>query len=141
MKTRTWILFSLFIAGIASASIYLLNAAKKAERLAASPSERGWMLIEDNGCTSCHQNDSSFRAPSLAGLFGEQVKLMDGTTVTADENYIRESLLDPKAKVVEGYQASMPSYEGLLTPEEIGFIVEALKLKSEDKESSKTRQK
>ncbi|MBC7533254.1 MAG: c-type cytochrome [Oligoflexus sp.] len=127
MKTQTWIVISIFLAVIASGSLYLLNAAKKAERLAASPAERGWMLIEDNGCTSCHQNDSSYRAPSLAGLYGSKVTLSDGSLVTVDDAYVRESLLKPKAKVSAGYQATMPSYEGLLKDEEIALMIEALK--------------
>ncbi len=129
MKTQTWIVVTFALAVIASGSLYLFNAAKKAERLAASPYERGWLLIEDNGCTSCHQNDSSFRAPTLANLYGSKVTLDDGSELTADDNYIRESLLNPKVKVRAGYQNTMPSFEGLLSDEDIGFIIEALKTK------------
>jgi len=127
MKTQTWILISLVFGVIAAGCIYLLNAANEAERLAASPSERGWMLIEDNGCTSCHQNDSSFRAPSLADLYGSKVALSDGKELTADHAYLKESILEPSAKIVAGYQNSMPSYKGLLTDEEIDLIIEATK--------------
>ncbi|MBC7659502.1 MAG: hypothetical protein H7249_07310 [Chitinophagaceae bacterium] len=133
MKTQTWITLSVFLAIIAAGCIYLLNVAKKAERLAASPAERGWMLIEDNGCTSCHQSDSGYRAPILAGLYGNKVTLADGREIIADETYIRESLLEPSAKISAGYQAVMPSYKGLLTDEELVLIIEALKLKPEEK--------
>ncbi|RZA26238.1 MAG: cytochrome c [Proteobacteria bacterium] len=127
MKTRTWIALSILFFIVASSAIYLLNAANQAKRLAASPAERGWMLIEDNGCMACHQADNNFRAPTLAGLYGSEVTLQDGTKVTADTTYIRESILEPAAKVSAGYQGTMPSFKGLLSDEEIAEITEALK--------------
>lgn len=128
MKTQTWIFIGTPLLIIAGACFYLYNAANKAERLASSTvAERGWVLIEDNGCTSCHQNGSSFRAPILENLYGSKVTLMDGTEHVVDDAYVRESLLEPKAKVSAGYQGIMPSYKGLLTDEEIALITEALK--------------
>jgi cytochrome c oxidase subunit 2 len=127
MKKRTWMVLSTFVIIAASLAIYLFKTAERAKRLAASPSERGWMLIEDKGCTSCHQADNNFRAPSLARLYGSKVTLQDGKTVTAEDSYIRESILTPNAKISAGYQATMPSFEGVLSDEEIADIIEALK--------------
>lgn len=127
MKTRTWIFLSLLFVIIASSSVYLLNSANEAKRLAASPAERGWMLIEDNGCQACHQPGNSFRAPKLDKLYGSEVTLMDGTKIIADEAYIRESLLEPRAKISAGFQPNMPSYKGLLNDIEMDEIIEAMK--------------
>lgn len=129
MKTRNWLALSLLLVVIASSSVYLLNSANEAKRLAASPAERGWMLIEDNGCQACHQPGNSFRAPKLDGLLGSEVTLMDGSTIIADESYIRESLLEPRAKISGGYQPTMPSYQGILNDIEIDEITEAMKSK------------
>ena len=57
--------------------------------------------------------------PSLNGVYGAKVLLADGTTVTADDAYIRESILQPKAKIVAGYQPVMPTFQGLVTEEQI----------------------
>jgi cytochrome c oxidase subunit 2 len=63
--------------------------------------------------------NSAVKAPDLRGLFGQKVKLADGRTVVADEAYIRESILNPGAKVVAGYQNVMPPYQGVLSEEQI----------------------
>ena len=77
-------------------------------------------------CISCHSADADARAPVLEGLFGQQVALRDGRTVVADEDYIRESILHPAAKIVAGYDPIMPTFEGIVSTEElvqlIGYI-------------------
>lgn len=128
MKPRTWIVLSFLFFVIASACIYLLNAANEAKRLAASPGERGLLLIDDNGCRACHQVGNSFRAPELEQLYGREITLQDGQKVIADAAYIREAILEPQAKISAGYQATMPSFKGLLTDAEIDEIIEATKL-------------
>jgi cytochrome c oxidase subunit 2 len=65
--------------------------------------------------------------PTWQGLFGHDVQLSDGSTVTADENYIRESILEPNAKVVEGYPAVMNTYQGQLNNDQINAIIEYIK--------------
>jgi cytochrome c oxidase subunit 2 len=70
-------------------------------------------------CSTCHREDSDVQAPYLAGLFGHEVQLADGSLATVDENYLRESILDPTAKMVPGYQPVMPTYQGQLTEEEL----------------------
>jgi cytochrome c oxidase subunit 2 len=65
-------------------------------------------------CVGCHSADAEARAPVLENLYGRTVPLADGTFTVADENYLRESILRPQAKVVAGWQPIMPSYDGLL---------------------------
>jgi cytochrome c oxidase subunit 2 len=70
-------------------------------------------------CVSCHSADEHARAPVLENLFGRRVQLRDGRSVIADEAYIRESILDPGAKVVAGYEKIMPTFKGQVSEEEI----------------------
>lgn len=78
-------------------------------------------------CVSCHSADAESRAPVLEGLFGRRVTLNDGRTVIADESYIRESILRPRAKIVQGYQPIMPTFEGQVSAEELNELVEYVK--------------
>jgi cytochrome c oxidase subunit 2 len=77
-------------------------------------------------CISCHSADANARAPVLEGLFGQQVALRSGQTVIADENYLRESIMHPAAQIVAGYEPIMPTFEGVISAEEliqlIGFL-------------------
>src|SRR5262249_38659294 len=70
-------------------------------------------------CLSCHSGTGIARAPTLEELYGRVVPLRDGRTVLADDDYIRESILDPAAKVVAGYEPIMPTFRGQLSEEEI----------------------
>jgi len=79
----------------------------------------GRKLFADKACLTCHLSDGRGRAPSLNGLYGAKVLLAGGSTVTADEAYLRESILDPMAKIVAGYQPLMPTFQGQLTEEQI----------------------
>jgi cytochrome c oxidase subunit 2 len=74
-------------------------------------------------CNTCHGE----RAPTMAGLFGKRVQLSDGRTVTADDEYLRESIINPSAKVVAGYPPLMPTYEGRLTEEQLMQLIEYIK--------------
>ncbi len=85
----------------------------------ASPAQRGEKLFQDLGCNTCHRSDALARAPDLTGLLGRRVRLRDGRTLIADEAYVRESILDPAAKVVDGYEPIMPTFKGLVTEEGI----------------------
>src|SRR6202790_964627 len=85
----------------------------------ANPVTAGEKLSADKACVTCHLGDGKGRAPSLNGVYGAQVLLTDGSTVTADDAYIRESILDPKAKIVAGYQPLMPTFQGQMTEEQI----------------------
>ncbi len=83
------------------------------------PEAIGAALFTRYGCTGCHQPDASGRGPSLVGVFGHPVELQDGSTVVADENYIHESILNPGAKIVRGYEPIMPSYQGQISESEL----------------------
>ncbi|RKZ16152.1 cytochrome c oxidase subunit II [bacterium] len=89
---------------------------KLPERTLAASGEE---LFQEKSCNTCHRADSDARAPILNGIYGSEVALLGGARVTADDNYIRESIINPAGKVVAGYQPIMPTYKGQLTEEEI----------------------
>ena len=84
-----------------------------------SPVSAGETLFTQLACNTCHLANGAGRAPSLNGVYGAKVLLADGSTVTADDAYLRESILQPKAKIVAGYQPLMPTFQGLVTEEQI----------------------
>jgi cytochrome c oxidase subunit 2 len=67
------------------------------------------------------------RGPNLQGVFGKPVQLEDGRTVTADENYLRECILDPGTKRVKGFQPIMPTFQGLVSEEQVNALVAYIK--------------
>jgi cytochrome c oxidase subunit 2 len=87
----------------------------------------GEKLFADLACNTCHRPDAQGRGPVLTGLFGKTVQLSDGTTVAADEAYVRESILNPAAKIVAGYQPIMPTFQGLVTEEQLLQLIEYVK--------------
>lgn len=91
--------------------------------VALSPAgEVGRDVVRSNGCASCHgRNGEGGPGPSFVGLYGSTVELEDGTTVTADEAYLFESIRDPSAKKVAGYGFTMP--ENRLTDAEIESVI------------------
>ena len=93
----------------------------------ATTAETGAQLFQQSGCIACHSGAAGAPAPDLVGVFGSQVQLADGQTVTANEDYIRESILNPTAKVVKGFQPIMPSYQGRLTEAEVFAMVAYIK--------------
>lgn len=90
-------------------------------------SSTGEQLFQQFGCQTCHQSVSGARGPSLKGLYGTDVKLHTGGTVVADEEYIRESILNPGTKVVSGYQQLMPTYKNQVNQEQLNQLVEYVK--------------
>jgi cytochrome c oxidase subunit 2 len=84
-----------------------------------SPAAAGERLFTERNCVTCHRGDSGARGPALGGIFGRKVDLQGGESVIADEAYIRESILNPAARVVAGYQPIMPPYQGQLTEEQL----------------------
>ena len=67
------------------------------------------------------------RGPNLAGIYNKPVLLEDGRTVTADENYVRESILDPTAKIVSGFKPVMPTFQGIVSEEQLNALVAYVK--------------
>lgn len=93
-----------------------------------TPVERGESLVQLQGCVTCHSQDGSdLIGPTFQGLWNSERNFSNAASVTADENYIRESILNPGAKVVEGYQNQMSSFEGRLSDDEISDIIEYIK--------------
>jgi cytochrome c oxidase subunit 2 len=78
-------------------------------------------------CVSCHSADQNARAPVLEELYGKPVHLRDGRTVVADEDYIRESVYDPGAKIVAGYEDLMPTFRGQVSEEEVIQLIAFIK--------------
>lgn len=95
----------------------------------ATPEARGAELAKSLGCLACHDTgNKKLIGPAWGGLYGSQVKLTDGTTVTADEMFVRNSILEPNAQVAEGYMAgTMPPFGALLKEEQIEEIVAYIK--------------
>ena len=90
-------------------------------------SASGEKMFAELGCATCHRNDAGGRGPNLKGVFGKPVQLEDGRTVTADENYLRECILDPGAKRVKGFQPIMPTFQGLVSEEQVNALVAYIK--------------
>jgi cytochrome c oxidase subunit 2 len=99
------------------------QTAAAAALLARGGPAAGQALVAQSGCAACHSLDGSkLTGPTWRGLFGSKVTLSDGTTVTADEAYLTESIVDPSAKVVQGFQAGiMPKFG--LTDAQVQYIV------------------
>ena len=87
----------------------------------------GERLFRQLGCDGCHGVGATVRAPALQGLYGKPVPLSDGTIEIADERYLRDAILKPHAKIVAGYQALMPSYEGKISEDELVQVTAYLK--------------
>jgi cytochrome c oxidase subunit 2 len=87
----------------------------------------GERLFHDRGCSGCHSPNSQFHAPLLQGLYRKPVPLADGTMVTADDQYLRDSILQPGKQITAGYANIMPSFSGHLTEEEIMQLIAYVK--------------
>jgi cytochrome c oxidase subunit 2 len=90
-------------------------------------SATGEKIFAELGCATCHRSDAQGRGPNLQGVFGHPVQLEDGRSLTADENYLRECILDPGAKRVKGFQPIMPTFQGLVTEEQVNALVAYIK--------------
>jgi len=87
----------------------------------------GEKLFTELGCVTCHRSDTQGRGPNLVGVFGKPVLLEDGRTVIADENYVRESILEPAAKIVKGFKPVMPTFQGQVSDDQLNALVEYVK--------------
>jgi cytochrome c oxidase subunit 2 len=84
-------------------------------------------LFQDLGCATCHRGESGALGPALAGVFGSKVHLQSGETIVADESYLRESILNPQAKIVAGYQPVMPTFKGQVSEENLLQLITYIK--------------
>ena len=95
-----------------------------------TPVAFGQLLYESKGCSTCHSLDGTRMAgggPSWKGVFGRMEHMSDGKDYKVDENYLRESILVPSAKVVAGYDNIMPVFQGLLREREISALIQFIK--------------
>src|SRR6267378_1300586 len=100
----------------------------------------GERLFRENGCITCHLSDGTGPAPSLLGVYGNTVHLTNGQTLMADDAYIRESILSPAAKVVNGYKPVMPSFQGQLSEEQIVNLVAYIRSLGHSLDNAKGKQ-
>jgi cytochrome c oxidase subunit 2 len=91
--------------------------------------ENGAKLFTDLSCNTCHLDtaDTPGRGPVLKGIYGKQVLLSNGQTATVDDAYLRESILNPQAKIVAGFQPLMPTFQGLVTEEQLLQLIAYVK--------------
>ncbi len=88
---------------------------------------QGQQAFQDLACATCHLANGQGRGPSLLGVYGSKVQLDNGQTVVADDAYIRESILSPTAKIVAGYTPIMPTFQGLVSEEQLLTLIEYVK--------------
>lgn len=98
---------------------WLENGGNKNMPVAVDMAERGAQVWKTKNCGNCHAEQDSVRGPSLVGLLGSERPLADGTSVLADRDYVRDSILNPWRQITKGYQAEMPAYAGNLTEPDI----------------------
>jgi cytochrome c oxidase subunit 2 len=84
---------------------------------------QGQELFRRYGCSGCHEPGGTVRAPRLEGVFGGPVPLSDGSVVIADERYVRDSILNPKAQVAAGYDPVMPTFAGQVSEDDLAKLV------------------
>lgn len=92
--------------------------------------EQGKNHFKGKGCVACHSVDGSPKGnlgPTLKGAFGNNVALISGASVTRDENYLRESIENPMAKIVKGFNPVMPTFKGQLSETEMGALIAYIK--------------
>ena len=92
-----------------------------------APATAGGRLFQSLGCSGCHAANAAVRAPLLQGIYGSPVPLANGAIVTADEGYIRDSILLPQKDIVAGYAPVMPPYQGRVSEEEILQLIAYIK--------------
>jgi cytochrome c oxidase subunit 2 len=112
--------------------LYVLSASDYARWLEQSKVDgslaaQGATLFRDRGCSGCHGAASTVKAPSLNGLFGRPVPLENGQVVTADEQYIRDSILLPQSQIAAGYPHIMPTFQNVLSEDDVLKLVAYIK--------------
>lgn len=111
---------------------WLEEASNPEKQTDFKPWKAGEDIYKSRGCIQCHTIDGTHSTgPTWKDMFGSQVPLSDGTTVVADENYVRDSVLYPTKQIVKGYQAVMPSYLGGLKDKQIDWVIAYMKTISE----------
>ena len=101
-------------------------------RTIGTPVANGQQLFTDLQCSTCHKENSTGKGPSLIGVAGSAVQLADGRSVVADDNYLRESIVNSQAKVVQGYQPLMPVFQGQISEENLLQLIAYIKSLNKD---------
>jgi cytochrome c oxidase subunit 2 len=105
---------------------WLIEAEKIIDQM--PPLDLGTKMYNQQGCSTCHSTDGSAKTgPSFKGAFGKSETLADGTSVTVDENYIRQSILEPQSQLVKGFPPAMPTFKGKLSDKKIAGLIEFIK--------------
>lgn len=115
---------------ITSASVIAENTSRSAQPGATAPqtmAQAGAQLFQHLGCYVCHRPDGKGAGPSLVGAYGKPVQLINNQSVLADTNYIRDSIIDPNAQIVAGYDPVMPTYAEQIGEDELMKLVEYIK--------------
>lgn len=93
----------------------------------ASLAQNGERLFASLSCNACHSGDAAARGPNLANLYGSRIQLANGSLTTADDAFLRESILNPSMHAVAGYAPIMPTYQGQISEEGLIGVVEYIK--------------
>src|SRR5947208_3521520 len=93
----------------------------------SSPSSGCGSCSTWKACANCHKPDGSGRGPSLEDIYGKTIEIEGGQKVTVDDQYVRESILSPQAKIASGFQAIMPTFQGLMTEDQLLQLIEYIK--------------
>jgi cytochrome c oxidase subunit 2 len=93
----------------------------------ASLAQSGERLFASLGCNSCHSGEATARGPNLAQVYGSQLQMADGSTITANDAFLRETILNPSTRVTAGYAPIMPTYQGQVSEEGLIDLVEYIK--------------
>lgn len=126
MRRTRRVAASLVIAGITVVAAACGGGTESAGPPVTGVAAEGQQLFRSNGCSGCHSVDGSDGAgPTLSGVAGSPVRLADGSTVTADDAYLRESIVNPTAKRVDGFNISMPKRE--LTDAQVDALIAYIK--------------
>jgi cytochrome c oxidase subunit II len=112
--------------------VYVMEPAEHARWLAGQPAPeslaaQGERAFHMRGCSGCHAQNSTIHAPLLEGIYGKRIPLSDGTFISADEQYLRDSVLQPNKQIAAGYQPIMPTFQGQISEEELNALIAYLK--------------
>ena len=123
--------------------VYVMEPAEHARWLAEQPTPTslvaaGERAFRYRGCSGCHTPGSAIRAPMLEGIYGKKVPLSDSSLVTADDQYLRDSILLPNKQIAAGYQPIMPTFQGQIGEDELNAIIAYLKSLGDRKPGGKT---
>jgi cytochrome c oxidase subunit 2 len=125
-------------------TIYVMEPAEHAKWLAGQPAPdslvaQGERAFRTRGCSGCHAPNAAIRAPLLDNIYNKQVPLADSTLVTADDQYLRDSILLPNKHIAAGYEPIMPTYQGQISEEELNAILAYLKSLGDQPREGETR--